>query len=261
MSVANGGPARWVTSNVNPDGGTANAFAASATTVGTTELISPSYVVSAGSIQMTFRNAFNFEDGGAVGFDGMVLEISVNGSPFQDIIAAGGSFVTGGYNRTMSAGTGSPIGGRMAWSGLSGGTTAVPTYITTTVNLPPSSMGQLVKMRWLVASDNSNVAGGDQGVRIDTITGTSCGTTAAAVSIGGRVQISTGQGLLNATVILTDGEGFIRTARSSSFGYYRFEEIPSGRTYVISVDSRNYTFAPQVISVFDNLTDVDFVGW
>jgi len=210
---------------------------------------------------MTFRNAFNFEDGGAVGFDGMVLEISVNGTAFQDIIAAGGSFVSGGYNRTISAGTGRPIAGRMAWSGLSGGTAAVPAYITTVVNLPASANGQLVKMRWLVASDNSNVASGDQGVRIDTISGTACGTTAAPVSIGGRVAISTGQGLTNATVILTDGNGFTRTARTSSFGYYSFDEIPAGRTYIISVDSRNYTFSPQIISVVDNLTDVDFVGW
>jgi len=48
------------------------------------------------------------------GFDGMVLEISVNGGPFQDILAAGGSFVTGGYNRTISPSFNSPIAGRQA---------------------------------------------------------------------------------------------------------------------------------------------------
>jgi hypothetical protein len=260
--VASGGPARWVTSTTNPDAGANDAFAASAPTAGTTELIAPSYVISPGSIQMSFRNAFNFEDGGpAVGFDGMVLEISVNGTPFEDIIAAGGSFVTGGYNKTISGGTGSPIAGRMAWSGLSGGTAAVPAYVTTTVNLPPSSMGQLVKMRWLVASDSSNVATGDQGVRIDSIVGTACSTTAAGVSVSGRVQLNTGQGLLNATVSITDGEGFLRTARTSSFGYYRIDDVPAGRTYIINVDSRFYHFSPQVINVVDNLTDLDFVGW
>jgi hypothetical protein len=220
-------------------------------------------VVSPSSQQMIFRNAFNFEDSGVgsqVGFDGMVLEISVNGTPFQDIIAAGGSFATGGYNKTISGGTGSPIAGRSAWSGLSGGTTAIPAYITTTVNLPASANGQLVKFRWLVASDSSNVAAGDQGARIDTITGTACSTTAAGVSIGGRVQVSTGQGLMNATVIITDGNGFQQTARTSSFGYYQFDGIPSGRTYMLRVESRHFTFAPMVISVVDNLTDVDFIS-
>ena len=212
---------------------------------------------------MTFRNAFNFEDSGVgsqVGFDGMVLEISVNGAPFQDIIAAGGSFATGGYNKTISGGTGSPIAGRAAWSGLSGGTAAVPAYITTTVNLPASANGQLVKFRWLVASDSSNVAAGDQGARIDTITGTACGTTAANVSISGRVLTNLGQGVANAMVVITDSNGVAQMARTGSFGYYQLDGILAGRTYVLRVDSRHFTFAPMIISLEDNLTDVDFIS-
>jgi hypothetical protein len=261
ITVASSGNARWVTSTTNPDTPTADAYGAASVTAGTTELISPSYVVSPSSMQMTFRNAFNFQATGAVGSDGMVLEISINGTQFQDIIAAGGNFVTGGYNSTISNANGSPIGGRQAWSGLSGGTTAVPAYITTTVNLPPAASNQLVKMRWLVASDNGIVAAGDQGARIDSITGTACPTTAADLSIGGRVQTNTGQGLLNATVTISDNNGFLRNARTSSFGYYRFDEIPQGRTYVLTVNSRLYNFTPQVIYPVDNLTDVDFVGW
>ena len=210
---------------------------------------------------MTFRNAFNFQDAGAgVGFDGMVLEISVNGAPFADIIAAGGSFVTGGYNATISNATGSPIGGRMAWSGLSGGTTAVPAYITTTVNLPPSSVNQLVKFRWLVASDSSIVAAGDQGARIDSIVGTACPTTAAGVEVSGRVMTPAGYGLVNATVLISDGAGATRTARTSSFGYYRFEGVQAGHTYIVRVESRHYIFDPQVILVVDNIADLDFIG-
>ena len=264
ISVATGGLSRWVTSNINPDSPANDAYAASAPTVGTTELITPSYPVSPGSLQMTFRNAFNLEDAGSAsqtGFDGMVMEISINGAPFQDIVDAGGSFVTGGYNKVISSQFGSPISGRMAWSGLSGGTVVVPSYITTTVNLPASASGQLVKLRWLVASDSNGVASGDQGVRIDSVIGAACSTTAAGASITGRVQIDTGQSLINATVSISDGEGFLRTARTSSFGYYHFEDIPVGRSYVLKVDSRHYTFNPLFINVVDNLTDVDFVGW
>jgi len=264
ISIANGGPARWVISNVNSDSPANNAFAASATTVGTTELITPSYPVSPGSLQLTFRNAFNLEDAGAVsqtGFDGMVLEISINGQPFQDIVDAGGSFVSGGYNKVISDQFGSPLSGRAAWSGLSGGTVVVPAYITTTVNLPASANGQVVKLRWLVASDSSGVANGDQGVRVDSVIGTACSTTATGASISGRIQIETGQSLVNATVSISDGDGFVRTARSSSFGYYRFDDIPIGRNYILKVDSRHYNFNPRFINVVDNLTQVDFVGW
>ena len=38
-----------------------------------------------------------------------------------DVITAGGSFITGGYSDTISTDYGSPIGGREAWSGDSGG--------------------------------------------------------------------------------------------------------------------------------------------
>lgn len=224
-------------------------------------MIGPSYVVSPGSTQLTFRNAFNFQTAGAgVGFDGMVLEISINGAPFADIIAAGGSFVAGGYNATISNATGSPIGGRMAWSGLSGGTTAVPAYITTTVNLPPGATNQLVKLRWLVASDSSTVAVGDQGARIDTIVGTACQTTAAGVAISGRVLSPYGQGLVNASVLISDQNGVVETARTSSFGYYRFDGVIAGQTYIVRVDSRHYIFDPQVIVVLDSIADLDFIG-
>ena len=80
------------------------------------------------------RHNFNLEASDVdpnVGFDGGVLEISFDGgNTFQDILAVGGSFVMGGYNRTISADRGSPIAGRQAWSGNSEG------FISTIVTLP-----------------------------------------------------------------------------------------------------------------------------
>ncbi len=81
-----------------------------------------------------------------------MLEISsfyINNGAFTDItdLAVGGSFVTGGYNATIATGTGSPIAGRQAWSGNSGG------FITTTVNLPLLVVDGV--LRWRMASDNS----------------------------------------------------------------------------------------------------------
>ena len=114
------------------------------------------------SQQLTFRHNFNLEASAEdpnLGFDGSVLEISVDqGQTFHDILEAGGIFVAGGYNRTISTDRGSPIAGRQAWSGNSGG------FITTTVLLP----GVIIEgtLRWRMASDNS---GSGEGWRVDSI--------------------------------------------------------------------------------------------
>ena len=71
----------------------------------------------------------------------MVLEISVNGGAFQDIVTAGGVFTAGGYNGTISTAFMSPIAGRMAWTGNSNG------YITSTVTLPAAANGQSVQSK------------------------------------------------------------------------------------------------------------------
>jgi hypothetical protein len=117
--------------------------------------------------QLAFRHNFNLEASPTepnVGFDGGVLELSTDGgNTFRDILAVGGSFVMGGYNRTISTDRGSPIAGRQAWSGNSGG------FITTVVNLP--AVQSVARLRWRMASDNS---GSGEGWRIDTVTITWC---------------------------------------------------------------------------------------
>lgn len=109
--------------------------------------------------QLSFENNYSLQSG----FDGGVLEISItgiNGGAFTDIIVAGGSFVSGGYNGTISTSSGSPIAGRMAWTGSSNG------FIQTTVNLPSSVGIRTFKLRWRMASDSSI---SDTGWRIDNV--------------------------------------------------------------------------------------------
>src|SRR5690349_15720672 len=103
------------------------------------------------SVRLAFRHNFNLEASDQdpnLGYDGGVLEVSKdNGNTYQDILAAGGSFVMGGYNRTISTDRGSPIAGRQAWSGNSGG------FITTVVNVPPFQ--GFTRLRWRMGSDSS----------------------------------------------------------------------------------------------------------
>src|SRR5882757_8655588 len=118
-------------------------------------------------VLLTFRHNFNLEASDLdpnVGFDGGVLELSTDGgNTFQDILADGGGFVSGGYNRTIATDRGSPIAGRQAWSGNSNG------FITTVVGLPAA--GLQGRLRWRMASDNS---GGNEGWRVDSLYMTWC---------------------------------------------------------------------------------------
>ena len=86
------------------------------------------------------------------------------------------------------------------------------------------------------------------------------GPNSAGVEVSGRVLTPDGRGLRNARVTITDQTGNVRTATTSSFGYYRFDEVETGQTYIVSVGSRSYRFASRTLQVFDNLSDVDFVG-
>ena len=83
-------------------------------------LDSPAIAITSNIAQLTFRQNYAFE-GTTAFFDGGVLEISIGGGAFQDIIAAGGSFVTGGYTGTIScsfsesAGRTSGVGRHLSW--------------------------------------------------------------------------------------------------------------------------------------------------
>ena len=85
---------------------------------------------------------------------------------------------------------------------------------------------------------------------------------AANVSVGGRVLATNGAGIKNAIVSITDSNGISRTVRTGSFGYYNFDEVEAGRTYIVSVASKRFVFAnpTQVITVNDNIGDLDFIA-
>ena len=101
-----------------------------------------------------FRHSYDLEEGR----DGAVLEISINNGPFVDFIAAGGGNLQ--YNGTISADFLSPIAGRSAWTGNSGG------YVDTFAQMPLSALGKTVRLRFRLATDCS---GAGTGWRIDTI--------------------------------------------------------------------------------------------
>ena len=255
----------WVTSATSPDTGSNDAFAQDISSIATTELISPQFAVPLGSGTISFQNLYNMEvsGDGTTGFDGMVLEYALDGSTtFQDITTGGNAFTSGGYNRTISSTHSSPIAGRAAWSGLSAGTTAAPAYITSTIAIPTGAAGHNMQLKWRVATDSGFTASGAAGVRIDSLTvmgPIGCQiTTAARVQISGRVLTANGAGLRNAVVSIRDQNGNTRTAITTAFGYYHFEQVVLGN-YVVGVASRLYAYSPRLVDVNDSLANIDFL--
>ena len=84
--------------------------------------------------------------------------------------------------------------------------------------------------------------------------------TAAGVSIEGKVSVLNSRGVSNAVVTLQPSDGAARTARTNTFGYYHFNNVPSGQTYVLSVNSKRYQFQPRVVSPNENLTGINFTA-
>lgn len=86
------------------------------------------------------------------------------------------------------------------------------------------------------------------------------GPTAAGASVSGRVLTPAGRGLPNAFVHLTNQSGVRRTARTNTFGYYRFDDVAVGQTYILAAASKEYIFMPQIVSVSQDIADVNFIG-
>jgi hypothetical protein len=82
--------------------------------------------------------------------------------------------------------------------------------------------------------------------------------TSASVTVSGMILVPGGKGLTNARVILADSQGNTRMAISSSFGYYRFEDVAVGETYVLSVSSKRYQFNPQAVIILEEMTELNF---
>src|SRR4051812_25311481 len=143
----------WITSASAPDTPPNCAFHDDPSCV-TDSILDSAPFFSGLGYELTFRHSFDLENG----FDGAVLEISTNGGPFVDIVAAGGEFQSGGYNGTIANGFFSPIAGRSAWTGNSNG------YITTHLYLPFTNSTKVLRFR--LATD---CKGAGTGWKIDTV--------------------------------------------------------------------------------------------
>ena len=86
---------------------------------------------------------------------------------------------------------------------------------------------------------------------------------AADVTVSGRALTAEGRAVSRARILLTDSRtGAARSTLTNQFGYYRFDNVRVGESYLIAIEAKKYNFpsANRVITVFDEITDLDFVA-
>ena len=90
-----------------------------------------------------------------------------------------------------------------------------------------------------------------------TIVNDDLAPTAAPVSIAGRITTRDGRGISGATVSMMDQNGVAFSVRTDSLGFYRFESVPGGQSYVLVVKSEAFSFNPRVLTAYADVSGVN----
>ncbi len=82
----------------------------------------------------------------------------------------------------------------------------------------------------------------------------------ASVSVSGKVISSEGSVVPRATVTVSNSSGVVATAKTNSFGNFMFVALPGGVAYTFNVVTKGYNFAPQTVTINNNLTDFNLTA-
>ncbi len=229
-----GTAAGWATTSSASDTLPNSAWLAEPADPGENALVSPVIPINSTTAQLSFRQNYSMEysiSGNSrnrtyIYYDGGVLEIKIGSGSFTDILAAGGSFVTGGYNDGITTSSDNPLGGSPAWVGGSGGWSDV------TVNLPASAAGQNIQLRWNFATDTQNGGGNAVGWNVDSVVVTDISANCLTV----LTDIAVGQSL--AANSWTPGQNLVYTLSVTNLGpqpaanVILTDTVPANATFV-----------------------------
>lgn len=90
------------------------------------------------------------------------------------------------------------------------------------------------------------------------ISGNALPATAANASVSGVVTVDGMRGLTNAVVTITDDSGASQSVITGRSGAFSFDNVATGKTYVVTVGSRRFSFSPQTVTVSDNVSGLTF---
>lgn len=193
---------------------------------------------------------------------GPIFVFDEAGNPFS----GSGPTVTGTILYSINGGTAQPI--LVANSGVAASdVTANDIFVYG--NFSGISNGSTVILSAGTITTNGNVAAvpppngsfstfltSDTGIRCSS-NGVPIAPSAASVSISGRV-FGGKSGVAGASVHLTDQNGDVRVSRTNPFGYYHFAEVQVGQTVILTVASKRFQFAPQILNLSEEVTELNF---
>ena len=170
----------------------------------------------------------------------------------SDTITAIGEVFTVFYSVAVTApGAGTPTGTVTVSDGVN---SCMGTVAAGQCNIALTTVG----LRTLTATygGNANFSGSTSAGAPHTVTP----TTAASVSVSGRLQTQAGYGVGKAVVLLVAPNGETRQALTNPFGFYRFDDVSVGDIYILSVRHKVYQFNPQAILVSEDIENLNLTA-
>lgn len=99
------------------------------------------------------------------------------------------------------------------------------------------------------------------GPRVDKGAFESLVPTAASVNIGGRILSGEGgKPIANVVVVLTGPNGVVGSQVTGHLGYYQFNDVEVGHNYIVSVQSKRFSFEPRIVNLTEEILDLDLVA-
>jgi hypothetical protein len=179
LTTQDGNANHWSISTARESLGSQSVFSPAPGSISDRQLTSPRISLPANAdIQLRFDSWMSIETSQEICWDGALLEIAVGDGAFQAIDEG---LLTGRvYDGQLFGNYGNPAAGARAWCGSSNGFEVLGADLS-------SFAGQEVRLRWRVATDNSNAA---EGWYIDNVRITSCGgdTQAGNFALNLRVE-------------------------------------------------------------------------
>ena len=167
-----------------------------------------------------------------------------------------GSFNAAGDQQGTTA---TPLDAKLGPLGNSGGTTPTHSLLAGSPAIDAGSSAESTDQRGLTrVVDQPGYANAAAGADIGAFEIQA--STAAPVSVSGRVTDQYGRAVVDASVRFTDLSGVMKSARTDAFGYYTMTELSAGESYVVTVKTRKFTFNPQLFSPTSDFAGLDLTA-